>query len=92
MNDNIVSALVPMKGHSERVPSKNTRILGGVPLFYHILRVLAQAKQVGEILVDTDSDNIKDLIRKDFPRVIIIDRPNELIGDKVAMTAIIEYD
>ena len=56
------------------------------------MRVLAQAKQVGEILVDTDSDNIKDLIRKDFPRVIIIDRPNELIGDKVAMTAIIEYD
>ncbi len=92
MNDNIVSAFVPMKGHSERVPSKNTRILGGVPLFYHILRILAQVKQVGEILVDTDSDKIKDFIRKDFPEVIIIDRPDELLGDKVAMTTIIEHD
>lgn len=92
MNDFIVSALVPMKGHSERVPLKNTRLLGDTPLFYHILRSLIQAKQVGEILVDTDSEKIKDLIRKDFPKVTIIDRPVELAGDKVPMTAIIEHD
>lgn len=92
MNDIMVSAFVPMKGHSERVPSKNTRMLGDVPLFYHILRSLTQAKQVYEILVDTDSEKIKNLIRKDFPDVITIDRPVELIGDKVPMTAIVEHD
>lgn len=92
MNENMVSALVPMKGHSERVSSKNTRILGDAPLFYHILRSLGQAKQVYEILVDTDSEKIKNLIRKDFPRVTVIDRPAELTGDKVPMTAIVEND
>lgn len=92
MNENMVSALVPMKGHSERVPSKNIRILGEAPLFYHILRSLGQAKQVYEILVDTDSKKIKDLIRKDFPKVTVIDRPARLIGDKIPMTAIVEND
>jgi len=88
----MVSALVPMKGHSERVPLKNTRILGGVPLFYHILRSLESAKFVYEILVNTDSEDIKNLILKDFSKVIIIDRPVELVGDKIPMTPIIAYD
>lgn len=92
MNENMVSALVPMKGHSERVPSKNIRILGDAPLFYHILRSLGQAKQVYEILVDTDSEKIKGLIRKDFPKVTVIDRPPQLIGDKIPMTDIVEND
>lgn len=92
MNKNMVSALVPMKGHSERVPLKNTRMLGNAPLFYHILRSLIQAKRIYEILVDTDSEKIKSLIQKDFPEVIVIDRPAALIGDKIPMTAIVEND
>lgn len=92
MNSNVVSALVPMKGYSERVPSKNTRALGPVPLFYYILTSLEASKNVFQILVDTDSEKIKNLIRKDFQNVIIIDRPLELLGDKVPMTPIIEYD
>lgn len=87
-----ISALVPMKGHSERVPSKNIRLLGGVPLFYHVLRSLQSAKKVDEILVDTDSDKIKGLLTKDFPGIIVIDRPPELLGTKVPMTPIIAYD
>ncbi|MCX5782682.1 MAG: acylneuraminate cytidylyltransferase family protein [Elusimicrobia bacterium] len=92
MKSNAVSVLVPMKGHSERVPSKNTRILGNVPLFYHILRSLESAQSVYEILVNTDSEKIKDLLHKDFPKIVIIDRPPQLLGDKVPMTPIIEYD
>lgn len=87
-----VSALVPMKGHSERVPSKNMRILGNVPLFYHMLHNLGSAEYVYQILVDTDSEKIKALIHKDFPDVVVIDRPHELLGDKIPMSPIIEYD
>lgn len=92
MNENMVSAFVPMKGHSERVPSKNMRMLGDAPLFYHILRSLTRAKRVYEIIVDTDSEKIKSFIQKDFSGVIVIDRPAALIGDKVPMTAIVEHD
>lgn len=93
MNENYaVTALVPMKGHSERVPSKNIRMLGGKPLFFHILESLASAKFVHEVLVDTDSQKIMSLIKQNFPNVVVIERPQHLLGDKVPMTPIIEYD
>lgn len=87
-----VTALVPMKGHSERVSSKNVRSFGGKPLFFHILESLESAKFVYEIIVDTDSPQIMSLIEKDFPNVNVIERPQHLLGDKVPMTHIIEYD
>ena len=93
MNDNnSVTALLPMKGHSERVPSKNTRMFGKDPLFFHILRSLESANFVSEIIVDTDSPKITSLIEQNFPDVVIITRPQHLLGDKVPMTAIIEHD
>ncbi len=81
-----------MKGNSERVPGKNIRRLGGVPLFYHILTALENAEYVAEIIVNTDSREIKELINKDFSNVVVIDRPDFLLGNKVPMTPIIEYD
>ena len=87
-----VTALVPMKGHSERVPSKNIRSFGGKPLFFHILESLESADFVGDILVNTDSLKIISLIEQNFPDVITIERPQNLLGDKVPMTSIIEYD
>lgn len=87
-----VTALLPMKGHSERVPSKNIRSFGGKPLFFHILESLESADFVGEILVNTDSPKIMSLINQNFPDVITLERPQHLLGDKVPMTSIIEYD
>lgn len=93
MNENYaVTALVPMKGHSERMPSKNIRILGGKPLFFHILESLESAKFVYEIIVDTDSQKIMSLIKQNFPKVVVIERPQHLLGDKVPMTPIIKHD
>ena len=87
-----VTALVPMKGHSERVPSKNIRSFGGKPLFFHILESLESSDFVGDILVNTDSPKIISLIDHNFPDVITLERPQHLLGDKVPMTSIIEYD
>jgi len=93
MNENYaVTALVPMKGHSERVSSKNIRMLGGKPLLFYILDSLASAKFVYEIIVDTDSPKIMALIEQNFPEVVILERPQHLLGDKVPMAPIIEYD
>jgi len=90
--DYTISALVPMKGHSERVNSKNIRKFGGKPLFYHILESLESSKFIYEIIVNTDSQEIMSLIEQDFPNVTLIERPKHLLGYKVPMTPIIEYD
>lgn len=90
--DYAITALVPMKEYSERVPSKNIRNFGGKPLFYYILETLESATFVNDIIVDTDSSQIISYLEKDFPEVNAIERPEFLIGNKVPMTPIIEYD
>ncbi len=88
---NRVAALVPMKGHSERVSGKNVRGFNGRPLFHWILNTLEATDQVDEIVVDTDSREIADGARSHFD-VTVIDRPEDLRGDFVSMNDIILHD
>ncbi len=87
-----ITALVPMKGHSERMPGKNTRLLCGAPLFHWILDSLCQSEYVVDIVVDTDDDAIADDVQKRFSRVTLLSRPEDIRGDYVPMNAIIKYD
>ena len=92
MNINKVAALVPMRHHSQRVPGKNYRPLAGKPLFHHILNTLKGCQEIDEIVVDTDSPEIMEGIRKDFPGVTLIERPEELRADTVSMNEILLHD
>ncbi|HUI89711.1 MAG TPA: acylneuraminate cytidylyltransferase family protein [Anaerolineales bacterium] len=85
-------ALVPMRHHSQRVPGKNYRLLAGKPLFNHIVETLLAVPAIDQIVVDTDSDPVMDGLRKDFPQVKIIDRPESLRADQVSMNDILIYD
>ena len=87
-----ISALVPMRHHSQRVPEKNFRLIAGKPLFHHILITLHDVPEIDDIFVDTDSPVIRDGIKENFPQVNIIDRPEELRADDVSMNRIIAYD
>ena len=62
-----IVALVPMKHTSVRVPGKNYRQLKDKPLCSWILTTLSQCPLISEIVVDTDSDIVKDLLSRDFP-------------------------
>ncbi|WP_207653896.1 cytidylyltransferase domain-containing protein [Clostridium sp. BSD9I1] len=88
---NKIVALVPMKGHSERVPNKNIRDFAGEPLFFKILESLEKSRYIKDIYIDTDSDVIQELAIKNFD-VKFIRRPKELIGDFISMNDIINYD
>lgn len=87
------TALLPMKGHSERVPSKNIRHLGGKPLFFHIARTLLSVTDIERLVINTDSQEIADLAVKEYGDDVTISwRPVEIQGDMVSMNRIIEYD
>jgi CMP-N-acetylneuraminic acid synthetase len=88
----IIVALVPMKGHSERVPNKNLRSFCGKPLCHRIILSLQKSHYVKDIVVNTDSPEIAENIRQNFDRVKIIDRPDEIRGDFVSMNTVIAYD
>ena len=85
-------ALVPMRHHSQRVPEKNYRLLADKPLFHHIIETLLAVREINEIVVDTDSNPVMDGLRKNFPQVRIINRPEALRADDVPMNDILIYD
>ena len=86
-----IKALVPMKGHSERVPNKNIRLIAGKPLFHWILESLSKSQYIDEIIINTDSEEIAENASANFD-VIILKRPEELCGDMVSMSPLIKHD
>lgn len=87
-----VNFLLPMKGHSERVPGKNMKPFCGAPLYHTVMKELLKSKYISGVFVNTDSELISDDIKKFFPQTLIISRPPSLCGDDVSMNKVIEYD
>jgi len=88
---NQITALVPMKGHSERVPGKNTKSFNGRPLLFWILRTLSRVDRVSDVVINTDSQEIASIATDHFD-VRILERPDGLRGDFVSMNEIIDHD
>lgn len=87
-----ITALVPMRHHSQRVPNKNYRLLDGKPLYQHILTTLLSVSEIAEIVVDTDSPVIIEGLLASFPTIKVIDRPQELRADDISMNTILQHD
>ena len=87
-----IAALVPMRHHSQRVPGKNYRPLAGKPLFQHILETLKSVPEIDTVIVDTDSEPVVDGVRRLFPDVKLIARPEHLRADDVPMNDILLHD
>jgi CMP-N-acetylneuraminic acid synthetase len=50
-----IVAFVPAKGSSDRIENKNTRLLDGLPLYLHAIRVVRSCEFIDEVYLDTDS-------------------------------------
>lgn len=87
-----VTALVPMRHDSERVPMKNYRECGGMPLYRHIVRALMQCPHIENIVIDTDSPIISEDVSVNFPDITLIDRPMHLRGGRVSMNEVLTHD
>jgi len=81
-----------MRHHSQRVPGKNYRPLAGKPLYHHIIDTLQSCPEIKQVVVDTDSPDIIEGLQEHFPQVTILERPDSLKGDTVAMNEILVYD
>ncbi|MCX7744173.1 MAG: acylneuraminate cytidylyltransferase family protein [Flavobacteriales bacterium] len=91
MNKKVI-ALLPMKGHSERVPNKNLKLFCGKPLYHAVMQSLLNCEFISEIFINTDSEKIAEDALKNFERVRIIQRPKSICGDFVSMNEIIAFD
>jgi CMP-N-acetylneuraminic acid synthetase len=87
-----IAALVPMRHHSQRVPGKNYRLLAGKPLYAYIIETLQACPEIDQIVVNTDSQPIQEGLRRNYPNVLVLERPRELCADDVSMNEILLYD
>ena len=87
-----VTALVPIKDHSERVKGKNFRDFCRKPLFHHIIHTLDRVYAVDAVVIDTDSPRVIAEAPGLSRKVQVIERPAELCGDYVSTNRIFEYD
>ena len=53
----MITALLPMKANSERVPNKNFKLIGGKPLYYWILENLIALEVIDKVIINTDADH-----------------------------------
>ena len=88
MDGGAIVAIVYAKSQSERVPGKNTRLLGGVPLFWHITATANRTSCVDLVVVDTDCPQVALHARQRGVRCVA--RPahlasNEATGDDLVV-------
>jgi CMP-N-acetylneuraminic acid synthetase len=53
--------IIPARGGSKRVPGKNTKLLGGVPLISYTIRAAADSTLLDNYFVSTEDPKIRDL-------------------------------
>ena len=88
-----VTALLPFKLNSSRVPNKNFKKLYQKPLFEWILETLLSLKAIDKIIINTDAVNkIKRYSIFKNSKIIIRLRPLNLCGDEVSMNKVIADD
>jgi CMP-N-acetylneuraminic acid synthetase len=85
-------ALVPMRHHSQRVPGKNYRPLAGKPLYQHIVETLLACPEITQVVVDTDSPPVIQGLQRNFPQVLVLERPEHLRAEHIPMNEILIYD
>jgi CMP-N-acetylneuraminic acid synthetase len=88
-----IIALLPMKAHSERVPGKNFKDLGGKPLYSWILDTLLSVDAIDKVVINTDArTELAEFGLESSQKVKIRDRKTELCGDMVSMNRVLEDD
>ena len=78
-----------MRHNSERVPGKNYRLLGGRPLYHHIVETLQRVPEIDEVVIDTDSEKILDDAAQFFPGVKLLLRPAHLRSGETPMNDVL---
>lgn len=84
-----ISALLPIRHDSERIPGKNRKLLNGVPLYHHIIYTLLESPSIKNIFVDSDSQSIKKDLELNFPSVHFLQRPKNLSDGHVSMNEVL---
>ena len=93
MEDNVmkktITAIVPVKGNSTRLPNKNILPFGETNLLIHKLRQLKQVEEITDIIVSSDSDIMLKMAEEEG--VTAMKRPEKYANESVPFGMFLEY-
>jgi pseudaminic acid cytidylyltransferase len=84
-----ITAIIPVKKNSTRLPNKNILPFGDSNLLVHKIRQLKQVKAVNQIVVSTDSEEMLDMAKKEG--VIPMPRPKQYADESLPISEFIVY-
>lgn len=82
-----ILAIVPARAGSRGIPNKNIRIIDGHPLIYYSIKNAIKSKFITEIIVSTDSPEVRIIAQQ--MGVSVRWRDESLCGDAVTLDAVI---
>jgi CMP-N,N'-diacetyllegionaminic acid synthase len=85
-----VLAIIPGRGGSKGIPSKNIRKLGNLPLIAHTILSAKNSKNVNRVIVSTDNDKIASISKK-FGAEIPFMRPKKFSLDKSSTLDVVQH-
>ena len=74
-------AIIPAKTDSTRLSRKNLRFVDGKTLLEHSLDYAKSSKYIKHIIVSTESEDVRELCKKKYDDVLVLDRPEHLLKD-----------
>lgn len=83
-------AVIPARGGSKGLPGKNIKLLGGLPLIAHSIRLAALCPEINTCVISTDSEEIAAVSRTYGANVPFL-RPPELAQDDTPMWAVLQH-
>jgi CMP-N-acetylneuraminic acid synthetase len=86
-----VVAIVSARGGSKGIPKKNIKLLGSKPLIIYSLELLSNIKFINKIIVSTENNKIKNTVKKYFPTLEVMHRPEYLAQDRTPLTSVVKY-
>lgn len=75
-----ILAIIPARGGSKGVPAKNIKLLNGKPLLAYTSEIALQSKQLTEVIVSTEDEQIGEVAKSLGIKVPFV-RPMELAQD-----------
>ena len=81
--------IIPARGGSKGIPKKNIKLLNGIPLIAYSIKYAQSSQYIDNILVSTDSEEIKNIALK--YKVNTINRPENISGDDATTESVIDH-
>ena len=78
----MITAIIPARGGSKRLPDKNIKKLGGRPLVFYSLDSVINQPEIGKVIFTSDSEKYIDLVKREYGELVVIERrPSDYASD-----------